>query len=69
MTREEFDGTHNGQHVRLRCKNHPEVILSCKRIAVTLGEDGIGRYNGSRNIFDVQGQCQCPLSDLQLILE
>ena len=76
MTREQFDVTHDGQHVSLICEDHPEKRWSCKRIAVSFDESGIGRYNGCRNLFyeafasgKFEPECECPVSKLRLLLE
>lgn len=63
------------RHVRLTCKNHPNLRWQCKSIAFT---EGYG-YNGARNIFfngeAVEGkdwdfnpaaECSCKATDLIL---
>lgn len=41
-----------GEHITLRCKNHPEARFSTKNIAPI----------GARNIFNEKNACACPLS-------
>ena len=65
------------RHVKLTCKNHPDLRWMCKSVAWT----DSGGYNGSRNIFfvgklttsgdyspvegdEVVMECSCPTSDL-----
>lgn len=53
-----------GQHIALRCKNHPELRWSTKNID----------FIGARSIFynlehrwDAPPECSCPLRDLEVV--
>lgn len=53
------------RHVTMHCENHPEMIYTCKSIAV----NNNGRYSAERNIFAVSEaakyrECTCPGSAL-----
>lgn len=45
-----------GQHIRCRCRVHPENTYSTKNIAPF----------GARSIFATAGDCPCPASSLEL---
>jgi hypothetical protein len=72
VTRKEFDEGIDGTMVPLSCEEHPGLSWSCKKVAISFDKDGVGRYNGQRNIFfstTDQQECECTSSKLRLILE
>jgi hypothetical protein len=73
VTRAEFDASHDGLHVPLACEDHPDLRWSCKKVAISFDEQGVGRYNGRRNIFFSSKypaqECGCSSGKLRLILE
>lgn len=73
MTRAEFDSGHDGTMVPLSCEDHPGLRWSCKKVAVSFDADGVGRYNGRRNVFFASyppaEECYCDVGKLRLVLE
>jgi hypothetical protein len=77
MTLKEFNSLIDGHHVELHCEDHPNLRWSCKRIAVTVDQNGKGRYNHGRNLFykgsvpaePYQGECDCTTDKLVLVFD
>lgn len=71
MTRAEFDALRDGDHVELECGNHPHQKYSCKKVAVNVGENNVGTYNGCRSVFylGIDPPCTCSVDSLRLVLE